>query len=162
LKVHSALPSFVQSIKTPSELGRLAWEYKSVNGGIYELEGNLERFSFVNLDTEGLPEYRAQLLAKRIRDLEAGASLSSPSSGDGAGVAAAAGEIFHMIDCDRSGEIEVFEAERIVLKLNSQLNRSYGETEVKTLFSSVSGGSRKIGRIAFMTEFAKLASQQTE
>jgi hypothetical protein len=52
-----------------------------------------------------------------------------------------------MIDYDRSGEIEEFEAERIVLKLNSQLNRSYGEAEVKTFFSPVSGRSFIYGTI---------------
>ncbi len=130
LKVHSAFPSFVQEIKTPSEIGQLAWEFKSANGGVFELEGNLEGFAFINLDTEGLTEYRAQLLAKGIRDLGASGSNSfSSSSSSASGVAAAAGQIFDMIDYDRSGEIEVFEAERIVLKLNSQLNRSYGEAE---------------------------------
>jgi len=162
LKVHSAFPSFVQEIKTPSEIGQLAWEYKSVNGGVYELEGNLEGFALINLDTEGLSEYRAQLLAKGIRDLgasSASASFSSSASSSASGVAAAAGQIFDMIDYDKSGEIEVFEAERIVLRLNSQLNRSYGEAEVKAFFSSVSGGSSKIGRSAFMAAFTKLASQ---
>ena len=150
------MPQFVQSIKTPSDLGQLAWEFKSVNGGIHELDGNLEGFAYVNLDTEGLTQYRAQLLARGIRDLGASSSSSSSSS---SGVSAAAGQIFDMIDYDRSGEIEVFEAERIVLKLNSQLQRSYGEAEVKQFFGSVSGGSSKIGRNAFMTAFAKLASQ---
>jgi hypothetical protein len=153
LKVHSAFPQFVQDIKTPSEVGTLAWEFKS-SGAAYELEGNLEGFAFVNLDTEGMTEYRQQLLAKGIRDLGAGSSSSSSSSG---GVAAAASQIFDMIDYDRSGEIEVFEAERVVLRLNSQLKRSYGETEVKQFFASVSGGASKIGKSAFLQAFAKLA-----
>jgi len=62
-----------------------------------------------------------------------------------------------MIDYDGSGEIEVFEAERIVLRLNSQLKRSYGENEVKQFFASVSGGSSKIGKSAFVSAFAQLA-----
>jgi hypothetical protein len=153
LKVHSAFPKFVQDIATPSEVGQLAWNFRS-QGFSYELEGNLEGFAFVNLDTEGLTEYRAQLMAKGIRDLGASGSSSSSSSG---GVAAAASQIFDMIDYDRSGEIEVFEAERVVLKLNSQLKRSYGEAEVKSFFASVSGGASKIGKSAFLQAFAKLA-----
>ena len=156
LKVHSALPQFVQDIKTPSEVGTLAWEYRS-QGATYELEGNLEGFAFINLDTEGMTEYRAQLLAKGIRDLGAGGGSSSSSSSSSSGVAAAASQIFDMIDYDRSGEIEVFEAERVVLKLNSQLKRSYGEAEVKQFFAAVSGGSAKIGKSAFLQAFAKLA-----
>jgi len=152
LKVHSAFPKFVQDIATPSEVGQLAWNYRST-GGVWELEGDLQGFSLINLDTEGLSEYRAQLLAKGIRDLGAGGSSSSSSSS----VTEAASKIFDMIDYDGSGQIEVFEAERIVLKLNSQLKRSYGESEVKSFFASVSGGSSKIGKAAFVRAFAQLA-----
>jgi len=53
-----------------------------------------------------------------------------------------------MIDFNKSGEIEIFEAEIIVLSLNSQLIRSYGKAEIKSFLSPVSGGSSKIGRCA--------------
>ena len=135
----------------------MAWEFKS-SGLAYELEGALDGFQYVNLDTEGLTEYRAQLLAKGIRDLGAGSSsFSSSSSSSSSSVSAAASQIFDMIDYDGSGEIEVFEAERVVLRLNSQLKRSYGEAEVKAFFGSVSGGQSKIGKSAFLAAFAKLA-----
>jgi len=162
LKVHSALPQFVQDIKTPSEVGQLAWEYKG-SSAVATLEGQLEGFKFVNLDTEGMTEYRSQLMAAGIRDLGAGASssssasFSSSASSSSSSVSAAAAQIFDMIDYDRSGQIEVFEAERIVLRLNSQLNRSYGETEVKQFFASVSGGSSKITKSQFLQAFARLA-----
>ena len=152
LKVHASLPKFVQDIATPSEVGQLAWNYRST-GGTWELEGDLSGFAFVNLDTEGMSEYRQFLLSKGIRDLGAGGASSSSSGG----VTEAASKIFDMIDYDGSGEIEVFEAERIVLRLNSQLKRSYGESEVKQFFSSVSGGSSKIGKSAFVSAFAQLA-----
>ena len=66
LKVHSAFPQFVQNIRTPSEVGTLAWEFKS-SGATYELEGDLSGFEFVNLEREGLGEYRQQLQSKGIR-----------------------------------------------------------------------------------------------
>jgi hypothetical protein len=162
LKVHASLPQFVQDIKTPSEVGQLAWEYKG-SSAVATLEGQLEGFKFVNLDTEGMTEYRSQLMAAGIRDLGAGASssssasFSSSASSSSSSVSAAAAQIFDMIDYDRSGQIEVFEAERIVLRLNSQLNRSYGETEVKQFFASVSGGSSKITKSQFLQAFARLA-----
>jgi hypothetical protein len=155
LKVHAALPKFVQDIATPSEVGQLAWNYKST-GGTWELEGQLEGFQYVNLDKEGISEYRQFLLSKGIRDLGAGSSSVSSSSLS-RGVTEAASKIFDMIDYDRSGEIEVFEAERIVLRLNSQLKRSYGEAEVKQFFLAVSGGSSKIGKNDFISAFAQLA-----
>ena len=160
LKAHSALPQFVQDIKTPSEVGQLAWEFKG-SSAVAILEGQLEGFKFVNLDTEGMTEYREQLMAKGIRDLGASGSSSASASVSGGGASsaltAAASQIFDMIDYDGSGEIEVFEAERIVLKLNSQMNRSYGAAEVKSFFASVSGGASKINKSQFMQAFARLA-----
>jgi len=155
LKVHTALPQFVLDIKTPSEVGQLAAENSNSAKGLYELEGQLEGFQFVNLDTEGLAEYREQLLAKGIRDLGAGSSSASASASSG--VAAAAGQVFDMIDTDRSGEISIDEAMSIVLRLNSQLKRSYGETEVKAFFKALSGGSENITKSAFSQGFAQLA-----
>merc|ERR1719360_205961 len=104
LKVHTALPQFVLDIETPSEVGTLAANYSAKAS--FELEGQLEGFKYVNLDTEGLSEYRAFLASKGIRDLGAGASGSaSGSSSSSVSAAAAAGQIFSMIDRDNSGEI---------------------------------------------------------
>jgi hypothetical protein len=153
LKVHTALPQFVLDIKTPSEVGQLAAEYRS--SGLYELEGALEGFTFVNLDNEGLSEYREQLLGKGIRDLGAGSASASSSSSSG--VAAAAGQVFDMVDSDKSGEITIDEAMSIVLRLNSQLKRSYGETEVKAFFTALSGGSDNITKATFVQGFEQLA-----
>jgi len=160
LKVHTALPQFVLDIKTPSEVGQLAAENSNSAKGLYELEGQLEGFQFVNLDTEGLAEYREQLLAKGIRDLGAGAGSSASvasSAGSASGVAAAAGQVFAMIDVDNSGVISLDEAMTIVLRLNSQLKRSYGETEVKAFFQAMSGGSNEINKQQFMAAFEALA-----
>ena len=193
LKVSSALPQFVLDIKTPADVGVLAADYRAK--ALLELEGQLEGFKFVDLDAEGLSEYRAYLLNLGIQDLVAarsGASASFSASGSGslAGFGAnssasasaygssnfasslnvasasssaalsaseAAGQIFDMIDADKSGSISVEEAEKVVLKLNSRLKRSYGEAEVKSFFSAVSGGSLLISRVQFMSAFDKLA-----
>jgi len=66
LKTHQSLPQFVKDIRTPSEVGQLAWESRN-SGGAYELEGDLSGFEFVNLEREGLGEYRQQLVSKGIR-----------------------------------------------------------------------------------------------
>jgi hypothetical protein len=172
LKVHTALPQFVLDIQTPSEVGVLAANYQAKSS--YELEGQLEGFKYVNLDAEGLSEYRAFLIAQGIRDLGASgsaafssASVASASAGFSSGsasvsasasaVSAAAAQIFAMIDKDNSGSITVEEAETIVLRLNSQLKRSYGENEVKAFFSAVSGGSAEITKVQFLAAFEKLA-----
>ncbi len=154
LKAHDALPKFVQDIPNPREIGQLAWNYKS-NGGTWELEGQLEGFQYLNLDNEGLSEYKEFLLSRGIRDSRA--QNESESSVSSSGVTEAASKIFDMIDYDGSGEIEVFEAERIVLKLNSRLKRSYGENEVRKFFLAVSGGAKKIKKHAFVDAFSQLS-----
>ena len=152
-KVHTALPQFVLDIQTPSEVGVLAADYRYRS--VLELEGQLEAFQYVNLDSEGLSEYRAQLLALGIRDL--GASGSASFSSSSSSVSAAAAQVFDMIDKDRSGSITLDEAESIVLKLNSQLKRSYGEKEVRAFFSAVSSDGVNVSRQQFLAAFVRLA-----
>jgi len=79
LKVHTALPKFVLDIETPSEVGVLAANYQAKAS--FELEGQLEGFKYVNLDSEGLSEYRQFLLSKGIRDLGASGAASGSASG---------------------------------------------------------------------------------
>merc|ERR1719215_1582268 len=50
LKVHTSLPQFVLDIQTPSEVGVLAANYQAKSS--YELEGQLEGFKYINLDSE--------------------------------------------------------------------------------------------------------------
>jgi hypothetical protein len=152
LKVHTALPQFVLDIKTPADVGTLAADYRYRS--VLELEGQLEGFQYVNLDTEGLSEYRAQLLAMGIRDLGASASYSSSSSSS---LAQAATQVFEMIDKDNSGTVTLDEAESIVLKLNSQLKRSYGEAEVRAFFSAVSTDGANVTKSQFLNAFLRLA-----
>jgi len=151
LKVHTALPQFVLDIATPQDVGVLAADYRYRS--VLELEGQLEGFQYVNLDTEGLSEYRAQLLAMGIRDLGASGSSSASVSG----VAQAAGAVFDMIDRDQSGAVTLEEAESIVLKLNSQLKRSYGEAEVRAFFSAVNSDGANVTKSQFLNAFVKLA-----
>jgi hypothetical protein len=151
LKVHTALPQFVLDIKTPADVGTLAADYRYRS--VLELEGQLEGFQYVNLDTEGLSEYRAQLLAMGIRDLGASGSASSSSSS----LSQAASQVFDLIDKDRSGAVTLDEAESIVLKLNSQLNRSYGEAEVRAFFSAVSTDGANVTKTQFLNAFLRLA-----
>ena len=168
LKVSSALPQFVLDIKTPSDVGLLAAEYQAKS--LIELEGQLEGFKFIDLDKEGLSEYRAYLAKLGIYDLGASAASASASASFGSAsfsasssasgsmsASAAAAQIFNMIDIDNSGSISVEEAEKIVLRLNSRLNRNYGENEVRQFFTAVSGGSSQINKQQFLAAFDRLA-----
>ena len=164
LKLPAALPQFVLDIKTPAEIGVLAADYKPRT--LVELEGQLEAFKFIDLEKEGLSEYRAYLLNLGIQDLAASSKIkaSSPtlsssmfSSASASSATSLARQIFDMIDVDSSGNISIEEAEKIVLKLNNRLKRNYGEAEVKSFFFAVSGGNFQITREQFLSAFEKLA-----
>jgi len=53
------MPDFVREIATPAEVGVLAAEYRPRS--LVELEGELEGFKYIDLDKEGLGEYRYYL-----------------------------------------------------------------------------------------------------
>lgn len=196
LKVARELPDFVLDIKTPDGLVLAAdYQYNSV----HELEGDVRALGFVDLDREGLGEYRAALSKLGITYVgaagvtaaasqynssgssssyqasssqsasygssgSAGASFgasgsasygssgsaaigggnygqssfsSSSRSGASGASAAVVEEIFNSIDRDHSGQISIEEAARVLLKLNSRLNRHYGEDESKAFFAAL-------------------------
>ncbi len=159
LKVHTDLPKFVLDIATPDEIGTLAADYKSKNL-VHELEGDLEGFNFVDLDREGISEYRSQLLGKGIRDLGANsatyASTSEAKSSTASSTANIALKVFNLIDVDNSGDISIEEAVKILLKLNTSLKRNYGEEEALNFFRTISGYSNVISREQFVRAFTQL------
>lgn len=64
-------------------------------------------------------------------------STANASSAVSAEALAIIDNVFTQIDTNNDGNIEVREAERIFLRLNSRLNRSYGEDEVKFFFQKL-------------------------
>lgn len=67
LKKANQLPEFVLNIRTPDDIGVLAADYQYNN--VYELEGNVDALRYVDLDREGLSEYKTQLslLGKHLK-----------------------------------------------------------------------------------------------
>lgn len=78
LQNSNQLPSFVLDIKTPDEVGALAADYKY--SSVYELEGQLEGLENVDLEKEGLGEYRDQLSRLGIMNNKDSSSQSYKSS----------------------------------------------------------------------------------
>lgn len=199
LKTSRELPEFVLDIKTPEGIV-LAADYKY--NSLHELEGEVAALKLVDLDREGLSEYRsylqrlgiqyvgatninsaaAQLTTSQVNisaqsystgGAVAGGSYSSAHNHNNAaayssasGYEASVGnygsgsyensfgyasqhaggqlgardviaEIFSQVDRDRSGRISVSEAESLLLRLNSRLNRHYGENEVRAFFQAL-------------------------
>ncbi len=148
LRISNDLPDFVHEIRQPDGLV-LAADYKP--NSIHELEGDVQALKLINLEQEGLGEYRQYLI--RLGVLEnaayqvistsgsfvAGAPSVSPS------VSAAANNaleeivenIFRTIDRNNNGIINVEDAEKTLLRLNSRLGRRYGEDDVRAFFGAL-------------------------
>ena len=151
LKQARELPSFVLEIKPPAGVILAAdYQYNSV----YELEGDVQALRLIDLDREGLSEYKNIVQRLGITDgsSSVGAIAAAPSVNvvDNSSYAATSStlkdtsslsglitEIFNSIDRDNNGRISVEEAEKVLLRLNSRLGRRYGEDDTRRLFDSL-------------------------
>ena len=127
LKTSHDLPSFVLEIKPPSGVV-LASDYKYDSK--FELEGDIEALKLIDLEREGLSEYRPalnQLEIERHQDVSYEESYSESTS-------EFIKEMFELIDLDNNGKVSLEEAQKILLKLNSRLGRRYGSDDVANFF----------------------------
>ena len=148
LKLAKDLPQYVLDIKTPDGLV-LAANYKAPS--ILELEGDVSAFKLVDLEREGLGDYRSYL--QRLGVIEGAVNSSVNSS-----LNAIIDEIFRSVDTNNSGSIAIAEAERLLLRLNSRLGRSYGEDDVKKFFSTLDvNGDGTLSLVEFRQAFLRLA-----
>jgi hypothetical protein len=167
LKTAREFPEFVNEIKTPAGIV-LAADY--TYNKVHELEGELEAFRFVDLDREGLSEYREQLERLSIRYAGSGVSVSGggagsfssqsysvTSGGSASSFSALVNEIFASVDRDGSGSITLQEAESLLLRLNSRLGRNYGENEAREFFRRLDrNGDGLISIQEFRSAFERL------
>ena len=116
LKLASALPQFVLDIKTPEGLVLAeGFKYSSV----YDLYGDVSALKLVDLAANGLSEYASFV-----------ANWTDKASGS---VEAA----FRAVDTNNSGSISLQEAQTMLLRLNSNLGRTYGEKELTVFFQAL-------------------------
>lgn len=121
LKKPKDLPQFVLDIKHPEGL-TLAANHRY--NQTHELEGDIEALRLVDLDREGLSEYKPYL----EQFFKATVSISSSSSDIfTSSLESAIENIFRSIDVNNTGSIDISEASRVVLKLNTRLGRNYGK-----------------------------------
>ena len=146
-KSSEELPQFIKDIKAPEGLV-LASDYKYKL--VPELEGEIEALRFVDLEQEGLTEYRPQLM-QRIESSSFNSTLLSntnqntlsPNSsfascyslGASYTVSTAISEIFSQIDTNNDGRITADEASKILFRLNNRLINNYDETELVNLIN---------------------------
>jgi Ca2+-binding EF-hand superfamily protein len=159
LVVSDELPDFVKEIKTPDDIVLAANHDSSKLSP--ELEGDVEALRLVDLDKEGLSEYKS-LFQNNVRKSTSFANKSTLTSpiknlAENSQATASAGSLqlasasqatanqlanlveilFQQIDRHDTGSISVEDAEKLVLRLNSRLGRAYGEDDVKAFFTAL-------------------------
>ena len=129
LRLAHHLPDFVHEIKTPAGL-MLAADHAPP--ALHELEGDLHALQLVDLDKEGLADYRDYLT--RLGVLE---NVAVQVADDAQTLDAVVTQIFHTMDRSQTGRIDVEDAEKTLLRLNSRLGRRYGEDDVRAFFGAL-------------------------
>lgn len=159
LKTFTEFPDFVNDIRPPQGIVLAAdYQYNKV----HELEGELDALRLVDLEREGLSEYRSQLEALNIKYTgSANVSRSNiiavtPSSSQ-ASFNSIINDVFGHLDEDRNGFISLSEAQTLLLRLNTRLGRSYGENEVIEFFRRLDrNGDGQISLNEFRQAFERI------
>lgn len=148
----------VTDIKCPDGIALAAdHKYKQV----HELEGDIEALKLVDLEKEGLSEYKDYLKrifgsARSSRDVTRSSSSKSNSSSPQpetlSTVENAIEEAFKSI-ADNSGSIDISEASRVVSKLNSRLSRNFGEKDVNSFYQALNVKSDRLSIDDFKKAF---------
>ena len=144
LKSSKELPPFVLEIKPPAGI-LLASDYHESNNNVYELEGDVNALRLIDLDREGLSEYKQFMQQVRPEEFNyhsnitplALSSCSSPAMNDKLDNLIA--EIFSSIDKNNDGRIS---GKKIpckntlicVIKLNMRFFSSKKLTKLKKFF----------------------------
>jgi hypothetical protein len=146
LKEAKDLPVFVTKIKTPSSVGGcLAADLKN-NSYVPKLVGELDALKYIDLDKEGLSEYKEQLTFKIIKSEnkldELNNNLSSDEIDDSEYSMNSESsenlyflsEILNQLDEHGNDFISRDKAQAIFIKINNRLGMHYSKAEVDTFF----------------------------
>ena len=137
LKTAAYLPQFVLDIKPPEAEG-LTLAADCVTNTVFELEGEVEALKLVDLDREGLAEYKPQLDGyTQVQTAQSNSSTENKSLASMLFGPESIQQLFALLDKDSSGQVNTNEVETVILRLNSRLNKSYGEENIKQFFRSL-------------------------
>ena len=127
LKTHREFPEIVHELRPPVGVV-LAAEYNAPS--LIDLEGDINALNMIDLDKEGLPEYKDWLK----RYLEASKPKPAAPLSIAAVLDALLTELFHGFDANSDSEISIDEAEAHVLKIMGRLGRDYSKEDADSFF----------------------------
>lgn len=130
LKQTAELPEIIKKIQTPDHLIKPS---DKCPNGMYELEGDLDALKYIDLDNEGLSQYRGYLTRIGILDPKKDGETRDENDS----LLKIVEEIFRTMDTNNDGFVSVEDAEKILLRLNSRCGRNYGEDDLKDFFTDL-------------------------
>ena len=138
------LPAYVTAIETPNNM-ELAANAKPADAP-HELVGDLQALKLIDMDKEGLSEYKkhaCKKLARLERSLvKSMSSMSSSSSSQDSVVSTKSvgdliEKIFKTIDVNNDGIINMKSVNKILLRLNTRMGKNYGEDDCKEFLATL-------------------------
>ena len=151
LKQASELPEFVTDIRTPDGLV-LAANYRY--NTLHELEGDVQALRLIDLDREGLAEYRSYLARLGLTD-----GIASPVSRTFSSAPISMSSILALVDETLTGmnrnpdnRVLIQDAESALSKLNNILGKNFGSEDARSFFAQLD--SNRDGYVDF-EEFKK-------
>lgn len=145
LKSPNELPAFVRDIKPPNGV-QLASDQSPMTS--YELEGDIDALSLIDLDAFGLSEYKKEV--KTQNEYSSIASLSSSSVVTN--VLNSKSSSNSSNESYAEGKLTFVQAEKVIQKLNASLVRKINDGQLLAIFQNLD--TRKDG-LVYIDEFKK-------
>lgn len=167
------LPSFVKEIKPPDNIIQAA-DHKS--NMPYELEGDVHALNLVDLEKEGLLEYKKILTAsfessqgttyesntENYLSHESSTSSATKLKPEPHVIDKLVEQIFEIVDSKKLGKISVEDAQQTLLRINSRMSKQFDNTDVRELFSSLSiNDDNTIDLGEFKKAFLKISDNES-
>lgn len=148
LKPSKDLPKFVLDLSTPKGLV-LAADHKPKD--LHDLTGDIEALQFVDLEREGLGEYKSyleRLVGNQTSNSHSNSgnhqssihhkhSNSNSHRNQSAAQSDSTIEEVFRIYANEEGNIDIEDADKILFKLNSRLGRNYTEDDLQTFYDAL-------------------------
>jgi Ca2+-binding EF-hand superfamily protein len=134
---HLELPQFVKEIKPPFGL-TLAAEYQTQE--FYELEGDIEALRLIDLDKEGLIEYKSSLEKNLKEKFILSPICGTTSSNYFSNIAFSKDsllELFESVNIHSTENISKSDVESIIFRLNSRLGRHNNNADLDSVLQSL-------------------------
>ena len=175
LKEYKDLPNFVKDIKSPNGIV-LAADLENKIPLSYELEGDVHALKFVDLEKEGLGEYKSFLsnnLGSSVESTEGTTYESNTDSFESIPnvdkpkpeqhvVDKLIQQIFQIVDKKNEGKITIDDAHKTLIRINSRMSKQFDEDRLQDFFGTLNiSNDNKVDLGEFKKAFLKISDGES-